>query len=50
MHFRGWLRILLENRIGRVVADTEVVYSYGGTLEINTLILGKVMIGLSAFV
>ena len=42
--------ILLENHIGRFVADAEAIYSYEGTREINTLIVGKSITGLSAFV
>jgi len=53
----GWARellggngILLENHIGRFVADAEAIYSYEGTREMNTLIVGKAITGLSAFV
>src|SRR6266705_2527091 len=42
--------ILLENHVGRFVADSEAIYSYEGTREINTLIVGKSITGLSAFV
>jgi glutaryl-CoA dehydrogenase len=42
--------ILLDNHIGRFVADTEAIYSYEGTREMNTLIVGKAITGLSAFV
>jgi glutaryl-CoA dehydrogenase len=42
--------ILLENHIGRFVADAEAIYSYEGTREMNTLIVGKSITGLSAFV
>ena len=31
--------ILLENQVGRFVADSEAIYSYEGTREINTLIV-----------
>ncbi|WP_249780373.1 hypothetical protein [Bradyrhizobium sp. dw_411] len=41
---------LLENRIGRFVADAEAIYSYEGTRAMNTLIVGKSITGLSAFV
>jgi hypothetical protein len=40
--------ILLENHIGRFVADAEAIYSYEGTREMNTLIVGKSITGLSA--
>ena len=52
----GWARellggngILLENHVGRFVADSEAIYSYEGTREINTLILGRAITGLGAF-
>ena len=53
----GWARellggngILLENHVGRFVADAEAIYSYEGTREINTLIVGRAITGISAFV
>jgi glutaryl-CoA dehydrogenase len=53
----GWARellggngILLEHHVGRFVADAEAIYSYEGTREINTLIVGRAITGLSAFV
>ena len=42
--------ILLEHHVGRFVADSEAIYSYEGTREINTLIVGRAITGLSAFV
>lgn len=42
--------ILLEEQVGRFVADAEAIYSYEGTREINTLIVGRAVTGLSAFV
>ena len=42
--------ILLENQVGRFVADAEAIYSYEGTREINTLLVGRAITGLSAFV
>jgi glutaryl-CoA dehydrogenase len=42
--------ILLENQIGRFVADAEAIYSYEGTREMNTLIVGRAITGFSAFV
>jgi len=42
--------ILLEHQIGRFVADAEAIYSYEGTREMNTLIVGKAITGLSAFI
>jgi glutaryl-CoA dehydrogenase len=42
--------ILLEHQVGRFVADAEAIYSYEGTREINTLLVGRAITGLSAFV
>jgi glutaryl-CoA dehydrogenase len=42
--------ILLEYNIARFVADAEAVYSYEGTKEINSLIVGRAITGHSAFV
>ena len=53
----GWARellagngIVLDYDIGRFVADAEALYSYEGTREINTLIVGRAVTGLSAVV
>jgi glutaryl-CoA dehydrogenase len=53
----GWARellggngILLEEQVGRFVADAEAIYSYEGTREMNTLIVGRAITGHSAFV
>lgn len=53
----GWARellgangILLDQNIGRFVADAEALYSYEGTREMNALIVGKAITGFSAFV
>jgi glutaryl-CoA dehydrogenase len=53
----GWARellggngILLEHHVGRFVADAEAIYSYEGTREVNTLIVGRAITGHSAFV
>ena len=53
----GWARevlggngILLEHHVGRFVADAEAIYSYEGTREVNTLIVGRAITGKSAFV
>jgi glutaryl-CoA dehydrogenase len=40
----------LEHNVGRFVADTEAIYSYEGTREMNTLIVGRAITGVSAFV
>jgi glutaryl-CoA dehydrogenase len=42
--------ILLENNVGRYVADAEAIYSYEGTREVNTLIVGRAVTGSSAIV
>ncbi|MDQ3393489.1 MAG: acyl-CoA dehydrogenase family protein [Bacteroidota bacterium] len=42
--------ILLENNVARFVADAEAIYSYEGTKEINSLIVGRAITGKSAFV
>jgi glutaryl-CoA dehydrogenase len=42
--------ILLEYHVGRFVADAEAIYSYEGTREINTLIVGRAITGVGAFV
>jgi glutaryl-CoA dehydrogenase len=53
----GWARellagngILLEQNVGRFVADAEAIYSYEGTREINSLVVGRAITGHSAFV
>lgn len=53
----GWARellagngIVLDYDIGRFVADAEALYSYEGTREINTMIVGRAVTGESAFV
>src|SRR3954468_5662708 len=53
----GWARellagngILLEHDVARFVADSEAIYSYEGTREINSLIVGLSITGESAFV
>lgn len=53
----GWARelmggngILLEHNVGRFVADAEAIYSYEGTREMNTLIVGRAITGMGAFV
>ncbi len=52
----GWARelmggngILLEHHVGRFVADAEAIYSYEGTREVNTLIVGRAITGIGAF-
>jgi glutaryl-CoA dehydrogenase len=42
--------ILLDHHVGRFVADAEAIYSYEGTREMNSLIVGRAITGFSAFV
>ena len=42
--------ILIETDVARLFADAEAVYSYEGSREMNTLIVGRAVTGLSAFV
>jgi len=42
--------ILLEYDVARFLADAEAIYSYEGTKEINSLIVGRSITGFSAFV
>lgn len=53
----GWARelmggngILIDLNVGRFVGDAEAIYSYEGTREMNTLIVGREITGLGAFV
>jgi glutaryl-CoA dehydrogenase len=42
--------ILLEHDVARFFADSEALYSYEGTHEMNTLIVGRAITGMSAFI
>nr|WP_229659894.1 acyl-CoA dehydrogenase family protein [Tersicoccus solisilvae] len=42
--------ILSDHELAKVAADVEVLHTYEGTYEINTLIVGRAATGLSAFV
>ncbi|MFP5021716.1 acyl-CoA dehydrogenase family protein [Pseudonocardia phyllosphaerae] len=42
--------ILLENKVARFFNDAEALYSYEGTKEINTLVVGRAATGIGAFV
>jgi glutaryl-CoA dehydrogenase len=42
--------ILVDYNVARHFADTEAIYSYEGTYQMQTLIVGKAITGLSAFV
>ncbi len=41
--------ILLTNNVGRFLADAEALYSYEGTKQINSLVVGRAITGMSAF-
>ena len=42
--------VVLANGVARYFADAEALYSFEGTREMNTLIVGKAVTGHSAFV
>ena len=42
--------ILLDYNVARFFADAEAIYSYEGTYQMQTLIIGKAITGFSAFV
>ncbi|HJZ69714.1 MAG TPA: acyl-CoA dehydrogenase family protein [Blastocatellia bacterium] len=42
--------ILVDYNVARFFADTEAIYSYEGTYQMQTLIVGKAITGFSAFV
>ncbi len=42
--------IVLENGVAKPFADAEAIYTFEGTRQMNTLIVGKSITGLSAFV
>jgi len=46
----GGKGILLDHHVARYFCDTEAIYSYEGTNEINSLVVGRAVTGLSAFV
>lgn len=53
----GWCRevlggngIVLGAGVARSFADAEAIYSYEGTREMNTLIVGRAITGHAAFV
>jgi len=53
----GWCRevqggngIVLDKGVARFFADAEAIYSYEGTREVNTLIVGRAITGQAAFV
>ncbi|MGN6406988.1 MAG: acyl-CoA dehydrogenase family protein, partial [Curtobacterium sp.] len=53
----GWCRevqggngIVLDKGVARFFADAEAIYSYEGTREVNTLLVGRAITGQAAFV
>ncbi|MGW0450505.1 acyl-CoA dehydrogenase family protein, partial [Streptosporangium sandarakinum] len=42
--------IVLDHEIAKLFADAEAIYSFEGSREMNTLIVGKAITGHSAFV
>jgi glutaryl-CoA dehydrogenase len=42
--------VTLEYNVARHFADAEAIYSYEGTQEMNTLIVGRTITGQAAFV
>lgn len=41
--------LLHENYVMRALTDMEAVYTYEGTYEVNALVAGRELTGLSAF-
>ncbi|HSS97393.1 MAG TPA: acyl-CoA dehydrogenase family protein, partial [Terriglobales bacterium] len=41
--------LLIENHVARLMTDAEVIYTYEGTNEINLLLVGRELTGISAF-
>ena len=42
--------IVVDYNVGRFFSDAEALYSYEGTYQMQNLIVGKAITGLSAFV
>ncbi|GAA2564831.1 glutaryl-CoA dehydrogenase [Neomicrococcus aestuarii] len=42
--------ILADREMGKIFADVEAIYTYEGTYEVNSLIVGRAVTGASAFV
>jgi glutaryl-CoA dehydrogenase len=42
--------LLIENHVARLMTDIEVIYTYEGTNEVQTLILGRELTGINAIV
>lgn len=41
--------ILIENKVMKILADMEVLYTYEGTYDVNMLGAGKAITGIAAF-
>ena len=41
--------ILTQHDLSKLMNDTEIIYTYEGTYEINSLIVGRAITGQSAF-
>jgi glutaryl-CoA dehydrogenase len=44
----GGVGLLIENHIARLMMDAEVIYTYEGTNEVNLLLVGRSITGISA--
>lgn len=42
--------LLIENHVARLLTDIEVIYTYEGSNEVQTLIVGRELTGINAFV
>jgi glutaryl-CoA dehydrogenase len=42
--------IVTDYRMAKIFADAEAIYTYEGSFEINTLIVGRAVTGVSAIV
>ena len=42
--------ILVDREMGKIFSDVEAIFTYEGTAEVNTLIVGRALTGVSAFV
>lgn len=42
--------ILADREMGKIFSDVEAIFTYEGTAEVNTLIVGRALTGVSAFV
>ena len=42
--------VLIDYNVARFLADAEAIYSYEGTRQVNSLIVGRAVTGFGAFV